>query len=57
MKKFCESLRKQNTMEITNFKKKNMKSLTKEQEELYENTKFCYNCKKMKINRLTIKIF
>ena len=44
MKKFCESLR-EHAMKIINFKKKKMKLSTKEQQELYENTKICYICK------------
>ena len=31
-------------MKISNFKKKKMKFLTKEQHELYENAKTCYIC-------------
>ena len=44
MKKFCESLRKR-AMKIINFKKNKMKSLTKEQQESYENAKICCVCK------------
>ena len=44
MKKICESLR-EDTMKIINFKKKKMKSLTKEQKELYENANIWYICK------------
>ena len=44
MKRFCESLR-EHTIEIINFKKKKMNSLTKEQQESYENAKICYICK------------
>ena len=43
MKTFCESFRKQ-TMEIINFKKKNMKLLTKEAQESYENSNTRYIC-------------
>ena len=43
MKIFCELLRK-HAMKITNFKKKIMKLLTKEQQESYENAKICYIC-------------
>ena len=43
MKKLCEYLR-EHTMKIIDFKKKTMKSLTKEQQESYENTKVCYSC-------------
>ena len=45
MKKFCEFLR-EHGMETINLKKKKMKSLTKEQQELYESAKICYICKK-----------
>ena len=34
-------------MKISNFKKKKMKLLTKEQQESYENAKICYICKKI----------
>ena len=44
MKKFGEFLR-DHTMKITNFKKKKMKLFSKEQQELYENSKICYNWK------------
>ena len=44
MNKFCELLREY-AMEIINFKKKKLKLLTKEQQELYENIKICYICK------------
>ena len=44
IKKFCELLR-EHAMKITNFKKKKMKLLTKEQQESYENVKICYICK------------
>ena len=44
MKKFCESLRER-TINIINFKKKKMKLLTNEQQELYKNAKICYVCK------------
>ena len=44
MRKFCESLREQ-AMMIINFKKKQMKLLTKEHQESYENAKICYICK------------
>ena len=37
----CESLREQ-VMKIIYFKSKKMKSLTKEQQESYENAKICY---------------
>ena len=45
MKKFCESLR-EHAMKIINVKKKKKSSLTKEQQESYENAKICYICKK-----------
>ena len=45
MKKFCEFLR-EHAMNIIKFKKKQMKLLTKEQQESYENAKICYICKK-----------
>ena len=45
MKKFCESLR-EHAMEINILKKKNMKLLTKEQQESYDNAETCYICKK-----------
>ena len=44
MKKFCESLR-ENTMEIINFKQKNMMLLTKERQKSYQNAKICHICK------------
>ena len=50
MKKFCKSLR-ENAMRIINFKKKKMQSLTKEQQESYENAKICYICKEEFENR------
>ena len=40
MKKLCESLRV-HAIEITYFKKKEMKLLTKEQQESYQNGKIC----------------
>ena len=45
MEKFCESL-KERGLEITNFKKRKMKLLTKKQQELYENAKICCICKR-----------
>ena len=42
MTKVCESLREH---KIINFKKKNMKSLTNEQQDSCENEKLCYICK------------
>ena len=50
MKKFCESLREQAKKTI-NFKTKNIKLLTKEQEELYENGKICYIGKEKNQNK------
>ena len=44
MKKFRESLR-EHAMKIIKFKKKKMRSLTKEQQESYENEKIRYICK------------
>ena len=44
MKKFCESLR-QHAMEVINSKKKNMRLLTKKQQESNEKAKICYICK------------
>ena len=43
MKNFCKSLR-ENAMKIVKFKKKKMKSLTKEQQEPYENAIICHIC-------------
>ena len=40
----CEFLR-EDTMKIIHFKNKEMKLLTKEQQELYENSKICYICR------------
>ena len=42
--KFCEFLR-EHTMKIINIRKKGIRSLTKEQQESYENAKICYICK------------
>ena len=44
MKKFWKSLR-EHAMKINCFKKENMKLLTKEQQESYDNAKTCYICK------------
>ena len=44
-KKFCEFLR-EHAMKIFNFKKKTLKLLRKKLQELYENAKICYSCKK-----------
>ena len=44
MKTFCEFLREL-AMKIINFKKINIKLLTKEHQESYENAKICYICK------------
>ena len=41
MQKFCEFLR-EHAMKINTFKNKEMKLLTKEQQESYENAKICY---------------
>ena len=43
MKKFGECLKK-HTMKIINFKENNMKLLTEEQQESYENAKICLIC-------------
>ena len=49
-RKFCKSLI-EHAMKTINFLKKIKNLLTKEQQELYENAKICYNCrKKLKIN-------
>ena len=40
-KQFCESLR-EHAVKIINFKKKQLKLLTKEQQESYKNVKICY---------------
>ena len=54
MKKFCESLR-EHAMSVINFEKKKMILLKNEQQESYEKTKVCYNCKKSsKTNRLML---
>ena len=47
IKKFCESLRQHAMMKIITFNKKNMKSLTNEQQNLFQNSKICYICKKI----------
>ena len=44
MKEFYEFLR-EHAMKIVDFKKKILKSITKEQQESYENAKICYICK------------
>ena len=44
MKTFCKSLR-EHAVEITDFKKKKMKSLTNEQQKSYQNANICYICK------------
>ena len=43
MRKFCEYLR-EHAMNIINFKMKNIKLLTIEQQESYENIQICYIC-------------
>ena len=50
MKKFRECLR-QHTMKIIDFKKKNMRLLTKEQQESYKHAKICYICKEKIVNK------
>ena len=55
MKKFCEFSR-EHAMDINNFKKKQMKLLTNEQQESYENAKICCNFKEtLKMNMLIMK--
>ena len=44
MKNFCKFLRT-NAMKMIKFKKKKIKLLTKDQQELYENVKICDICK------------
>ena len=44
MKKFYEFPR-EHAIKIINFKKKEMRSVTKEQQQSYENAKICYICK------------
>ena len=44
MKKFCKSLG-EHASKIIDFKKKQMKLLTNEKQESYENAKICYICK------------
>ena len=51
-KKFCESLR-EHAMKIIHLK--NMKLLTKEQQESYENAEICYVKKNLEINIWKIK--
>ena len=53
VKKFSESLR-EHTMKKFNFKKKKMKLLTKELQELHENTKICYICEEKSENKYLI---
>ena len=45
MAKFCKDLREHAT-KIINYEKKDMISLTKKEEENYNNQKVCYRCKK-----------
>ena len=42
--KFCEPLR-EHVLKTIGFKKKEMKPLTKEQQQSYEKAKICYTCK------------
>ena len=42
---------REHAMKITNFKKKEMKLLTKEHHESYENAKICYACKEKLENK------
>ena len=44
IKKFCKSLI-EHAMEKINLKKRKMNLLTKEQQESYENAKFCHTCR------------
>ena len=46
IKKFCESLREHAMIKIITFNEKNMKLLTNEQQNIYQNSKICYICKK-----------
>ena len=55
MKKFFESLRKC-AMEIINFKKKNLKLLTNEQQKSFTIAKFSYICNKKKLNMNMLKM-
>ena len=50
MKRSCESLR-EHEMKIINFRQKKIKSLTKEQQESYENVKIGDICKEKIENR------
>ena len=45
MRKFCKDLR-EHAIKIINYEKKDMISLTKKEEENYNNQKVCYICKK-----------
>ena len=54
MEKFCESL-KERGLEITNFKKRKMKLLTKNSRNYMKMQKFVVFVKKIKINMLNIK--
>ena len=54
MEKFREYLR-EHEMKIITFKKKNMKLLTKEQQESYENAKICYTYKEKFENQYLIE--
>ena len=45
MKKFCKDLREHAT-KIINYEKKDMITLTKKEEEIYNSQKVCYICKK-----------
>ena len=53
MRNFCEFLR-EHAMKITNFKKKKIKLLTKEQQEPNENRKIYYPCTKKKKEKMKI---
>ena len=52
IKNFCESLR-EHAMKIITLKRKKMKLLTDQQQELYENAKTCYICKEKFENKNT----
>ena len=56
MKKFCEFLQ-EHEIKITKFKKKKMKSLTKELPKSYENAYIIFVKKNLKINFSKIKMF
>ena len=55
VKVFRKILFGEHAMKKINFKKKKMKLLTKEHLESYENSKICYNCKKIENEYFEIK--